>query len=73
MTIPLSDRANTVLRHAEAEAARLGDEEVTAQHLLRGILIERESIAAGVLESLVIPSRIVSALDFIEGRTERVA
>jgi hypothetical protein len=49
---PLSRRARTALGLAEIEAAQLQQSEVNPAHLLLGLLRERESLAAHVLEEL---------------------
>jgi ATP-dependent Clp protease ATP-binding subunit ClpC len=50
----LSGSARAVLQYAEEEAARANADRVTVQHLLLGILSERDGIAVGVLESFEI-------------------
>jgi DNA-binding transcriptional MerR regulator len=49
---PFSRRARTALGLAEIEAAQLQQAEVNPAHLLLGLLRERESLAAHVLEEL---------------------
>jgi ATP-dependent Clp protease ATP-binding subunit ClpA len=53
--------ARQALTVAEEEASRLGHGYVGTEHLLLGLLRERESIAAGVLESLDANERRVRA------------
>ncbi len=50
--IGLTPRAKKVIEHALVEARRLGHRYIGTEHLLLGILLEGEGIAAGVLQSL---------------------
>jgi ATP-dependent Clp protease ATP-binding subunit ClpA len=50
--VGLTPRAKKVIEQALAEARRLGHRYVGTEHLLLGILLEGEGIAAGVLQSL---------------------
>jgi ATP-dependent Clp protease ATP-binding subunit ClpA len=50
--IGLTPRAKKVIELAVAEAQRLGHTYIGTEHLLLGILLEGEGIAAGVLQSL---------------------
>ncbi|HZU67025.1 MAG TPA: ATP-dependent Clp protease ATP-binding subunit [Ktedonobacteraceae bacterium] len=47
----LGSAAKEVLRHAEEEAAEMGEELTGIEHLLLGLLKDSEGIAVGVLES----------------------
>jgi ATP-dependent Clp protease ATP-binding subunit ClpC len=47
--LPLSRKAKTVLNIAAQEAEVSGDEPVTPKHLLLGLLLEKESLAANLL------------------------
>lgn len=55
----LSGSARAVLQHAEEEAARTKSDRVAVQHLLLGILSERDGIAVGVLESFDVRAEAV--------------
>lgn len=68
MKLPLSPRANRVLELADKRARLYGWDTLRPEHILLGILDEKESIAAGVLESLVPAGQIERAIAFIEGR-----
>jgi ATP-dependent Clp protease ATP-binding subunit ClpA len=61
----LSPRAQRIVAHAELRAIRDHSDEIDPQHLLLGILDEEESIAAGVLHSLVPAGKIEEAIAFI--------
>lgn len=50
--LPQTPRAKKVVEHAIAEACRQGQSYVGTEHLLIGLAIEREGIAAGVLSGL---------------------
>jgi hypothetical protein len=57
--VGLTPRAKRVLELAVEEARDLGNASIAAEHLLLGIVREREGIAAGVLESLGVASDAV--------------
>jgi len=63
----LTPRAKKVLEYAVDEARRLGHHYVGTEHLLLGLVREREGIAAGVLERLGIN------LDRVRGETVQLA
>ena len=50
--LPLTPRSKSVLAAAESEARRLDCSYVGTEHLLLGLLVEREGIAAEVLRTL---------------------
>ena len=63
----LSPRAQRILAFAELRAIKFGSDVIGPEHLLLGIIDEKRSIAAGVLESLVPPGKIEQAIAFICG------
>lgn len=52
--IPLDDPAKRVLAYAVQEAERLGHLSIEPEHLLLGLLLEKDSIAARTLEAMSI-------------------
>jgi ATP-dependent Clp protease ATP-binding subunit ClpC len=61
MRFDFTDRVRKVLAMASEEAIRLGHEHVGTEHLLLGLLREREGVAAAVPTSLSgAPSRSAS-------------
>ncbi|MEV4627085.1 Clp protease N-terminal domain-containing protein [Micromonospora sp. NPDC049523] len=56
-----TDRAQHVVRQAEAEAQRAGHEEITGAHLLLGLLHEPDGLAVRALVGLGVPAETVGA------------
>ncbi|MGW4467292.1 Clp protease N-terminal domain-containing protein [Micromonospora sp. NPDC004704] len=56
-----TDRAQHVVRQAEAEAHRIGHEEITGAHLLLGLLHEPDGLAVRALVGLGVPVETVGA------------
>lgn len=56
-----TDRAQHVVRQAEAEAQRAGHEEITGAHLLLGLLHEPDGLAVRALVGLGLPAGTVGA------------
>jgi ATP-dependent Clp protease ATP-binding subunit ClpA len=50
--LPLTDRAQRVLKQASKEQERLGHATLTAAHILHGLLADRRSMSAYVLRQL---------------------
>src|SRR5207249_8991621 len=59
-----TERARRVVFFAQEEAGRLGENYVSTEHLLLGLIRENDSVAARVLDTLGVgPSRIRSVLE----------
>jgi ATP-dependent Clp protease ATP-binding subunit ClpC len=67
-----TDRARRVLVFAQEEAQRLNHNYIGTEHLLLGLLREREGVAAGVLSGLGVGlERVSSSVELIVGRGDR--
>lgn len=68
--IPFSPRAKEALEGALREARRLGDNRITSEHVLLGILRNEDGTAVRILANLgVSPAAIEDRLDQVRGRT----
>jgi ATP-dependent Clp protease ATP-binding subunit ClpC len=68
-----TERARKVLGLAQEEAQRLQHNYIGTEHLLLGLLREREGIAAKVLSNLGLEiNKVRSAVAFIIGRGDRI-
>lgn len=68
--IPFSPRAKKALEQALSEALRLGDNRITPEHILLGILRNPDGTAARILSALNAPISVVEGrLDQLRGRT----
>jgi ATP-dependent Clp protease ATP-binding subunit ClpC len=68
--IPFSPRAKEALEQALREARRLGDNRITSEHVLLGILRNEDGTAVRMLANLgVSPAAIEDRLDQARGRT----
>jgi DNA-binding XRE family transcriptional regulator len=52
--VPLTPRAKRVLRLARETASRLGDDEIGTEHLLLGLIREKDGVSAIVLKNLAV-------------------
>jgi len=67
--IPFSPRAKKALEGALREAIRLGDNRMTSEHVLRGVLRDESGTAARLLGNLgVPPDALKQRLDQLRGR-----
>jgi ATP-dependent Clp protease ATP-binding subunit ClpA len=65
----LTERATAVMRFAEEEAKRFQHGAIGTEHLLLGLVRERDGVAAEVLESLEMhPAKIRAQVEFIIGQ-----
>jgi ATP-dependent Clp protease ATP-binding subunit ClpC len=68
--IPFSPRAKEALEQALREARRLGDNRITSEHVLLGILRNEDGTAVRMLANLGLsPATIEDRLDRVRGRT----
>ena len=68
-----TERARRVLQHAQDEAQRFQHNYIGTEHLLLGLIREKEGIAAEVLESLGVElDQVRTAVEFIIGRGDRI-
>lgn len=68
--IPFSPRAKEALEQALREAKRLGDNRITSEHVLLGILCNEDGTAVRMLANLgVSPAAVEDRLDRVRGRT----
>lgn len=68
--IPFSPRAKEALEQALREARRLGDNRITSEHVLLGILRNEDGTAVRMLASLgAPPAAVEDRLDQVRGRT----
>jgi hypothetical protein len=68
-----TERARKVLTLAQEEAKRFNHNYIGTEHLLLGLLREREGVAAKVLRSLGVEmNRVRNAVEFISGRGDRM-
>ena len=67
--IPFSPRANKALEGALREAIGLGDNRITSEHVLRGLLRDEDGTAVRLLRNLgVDPEALRNRLDLLGGR-----
>ncbi len=69
--LPLTDRAQRVLKQAKLEQERLGHATLTAEHVLHGLLTDRRSMAAYVLRELKVDEHRMG--DRVQAELERKA
>jgi len=55
-----TDRAESALQLANTEAERLGDEYISTEHILRGLVKEGGGVAAGVLKQLGVQLKAIA-------------
>src|SRR5919204_637885 len=68
-----TERARKVLTLAQEESTRFNHNYIGTEHLLLGLLREREGVAAQVLSNLGVElKRVRSAVEFIIGRGDRM-
>src|SRR5919205_3007745 len=68
-----TERARRVLTLAQEEATRFNHNYIGTEHLLLGLVREREGVAAKVLSNLGVElNRVRSAVEFIIGRGDRM-
>ncbi len=68
-----TDGARKALRLAQEEAQRFQHDSIDTEHLLLGLLREREGVAANVLNSLGVElNKVRDAVEFLIGRGDRV-
>jgi ATP-dependent Clp protease ATP-binding subunit ClpC len=66
-----TERAKDVLRRSEVEAHRYNHDYIGTEHLLLGLIRDREPVASRALIAMGVPlAKIQSALEFIIGRGE---
>ena len=64
-----TERATAALRFGEEEARRFKHDAIGTEHLLLGLIRERDGVAATVLEALEVhPARVRTQVEFIIGR-----